>query len=451
MKKTIPLILLFLLVFAGAFLLGARDRITPPAVLSPEETLAEPMPIEVEQEPSSIPDAPGSLPEDVESVPESTPEPAPEPTPEPTPAYDLNFSVAGQELSSNPSSLDLTQATSEEIDRLIAVLPALSSLQSVELGNAAAEQPLISWDRVRAIKEGAPQADLHYSFTVRGYPFSLSDEILNLNHLTFEDEGALVTQIAACMPNLRLIDMDSCGVSNDGMAAIQKQFPDVEVVWRVLIGIDYSARTDATRLVISNPDRGGNLDTPESVAGLYYCTKVKYLDLGHNYLMSDISFINNMPDLEVLILAMTAVKDISPLANCKNLNYLEYQTSAAGDLSPLSELTNLKDLNICYNFALRDIRPLYNLDLDRLYIGCLSPVPPAQIEEYKQLHPNCIVNTTTEDPTDECWRYGDISGNGGWETAPRYDLLRQQMEYDNFAGCYAYRGNDPREYMRFEY
>ena len=63
MKKTIPLILLFLLVFAGAFLLGARGRITPPAVLSPEETVAEPMPIEVEQEPSSIPDAPESLPE----------------------------------------------------------------------------------------------------------------------------------------------------------------------------------------------------------------------------------------------------------------------------------------------------------------------------------------------------------------------------------------------------
>ncbi len=464
MKKTIPIVLLFILAFVGAFLLGARARLTPPVLHTasePEAVSAETSPAAAENqdinpagtlpETAVVADQPSELsaePADP-TVPEPTPEPTPTPTP--TPAYDLNFTVGGQQLSESLSSIDLTQASSEEIDRLISVLPALRSLTAIELGYAAAEEPRVSWEQVHAISEAAPQAELHYTFTVRGYQFSLSDEILNLNHLTFEDEGALVTQIAACMPNLQLIDMDSCGVSNEGMAAIRDRFPDVEVVWRVLIGIDYSARTDATRLVISNPDRGGNLDTPESVAGLYYCTKVKYLDLGHNYLMSDISFINNMPDLEVLILAMTAVKDISPLANCRNLNYLEYQTSAAADLSPLSELTSLKDLNICYNFALRDIRPLYNLDLDRLYIGCLSPVPPSQIEEYKQLHPNCIVNTTTEDPTDECWRYGDLSGNGGWETAPRYELLRQQMEYDNFPGCYAYRGNDPREYGRFEY
>ena len=90
-------------------------------------------------------------------------------------------------------------------------------------------------------------------------------------------------------------------------------------------------------------------------------------------------------------------------------------------------------------------------DLDRLYIGCLSPVPPEQIEQYKQLHPNCIVNTTTEDPTEESWRYGDIHNNGGWEAAPRYEQLRLQFEYDNFPTCYAYRGNDPLEYVRFDY
>ena len=390
---------------------------------------------------------------EVASAPEAepTPEVVPEPTPEPTPNYDLNFTVAGQQISAGIESLDLSQASAEEIDRLVSVLPALPALKNLELGNAAAESPRVTWTQLRALEEGLPQASFNYSFTIQGYPFSLSDQILNLNHFTFQDEGALASEIAACMPNLKVLDMDGCGVSNESMAAIRDQFPDVDVVWRVLIGADYSSRTNVERLVISNPDRGGDLNTPESIAGLYYCNKVKYLDLGHNYLMTDISFIRNMPDLEVLILAMTAIKDISPLAGCKNLNYLEYQTSAACDLSPLSELTNLKDLNICYNFALRDIRPIMNLDLDRLYIGCLSPVPPAQIEQYKQLHPNCIVNTTTEDPTEECWRYGDISGNGGWETAPRYELLRQQMNYDNFPGCYAYRGNDPCEYNRFEY
>ena len=398
------------------------------------------------QEPASTP-APAS----VEIAPTPEPTPVPTPTPTPTPTYDLNFSIGDQKISASMTSLDLSQATAEEVDRLISVLPALTSLKTLELGSANAEDPVISWEQVRALEEGLPQATLNYTFSLRGYPFHLSDQILNLNHLVFEDEGELAEQIASCMPNLKVLDMDSCGVSNESMAAIRERFPNVNVVWRVWIGADYSTRTDVERLMISNPDRGGDLNTPESIAGLFYCNKIKYLDMGHNYLMTDISFIRNMPDLEVLIIAMTAIKDISPLAGCKNLNYLEYQTSAASDLSPLSGLTKLKDLNICYNFALRDIRPIMNLELDRLYIGCLSPVPPEQIAQYRQLHPNCIVNDTTEDPTEESWRYGDIYHNGGWDAAPRYAKLRLEFEYDNFPTCYAYCGNDGMEFGRFEY
>ena len=395
--------------------------------------------------------APTPAPASVEIAPTPEPTPVPTPTPTPTPTYDLNFSIGDQQISASMTSLDLSQATAEEVDRLISVLPALTSLKTLELGSANAEEPVISWDQVRALEKGLPQATLNYSLSLRGFPFQLSDQILNLNHLVFEDEGKLAEQIASCMPNLKVLDMDSCGVSNESMAAIRDRFPNVNVVWRVWIGADYSTRTDVERLMISNPDRGGDLNTPESIAGLFYCNKVKYLDMGHNYLMTDISFIRNMPDLEVLIIAMTAIKDISPLAGCKNLNYLEYQTSAASDLSPLSGLTNLKDLNICYNFALRDIRPIMNLELDRLYIGCLSPVPPEQIAQYRQLHPNCIVNDTTEDPTEESWRYGDIHHNGGWEAAPRYEKLRLEFEYDNFPTCYAYCGNDGMEFGRFEY
>ena len=363
--------------------------------------------------------------------------------------YDLNFTVGGQPLSADTESLDLTQASPEEIDRLIAVLPALTSLRSINLGSAPAEEPSVSWEQVYALQQGAPAALLDYSFTVQGYRFSLYDEILNLNHLRFEDEGALALQIARCMPNLRLLDMDSCGVSNESMAAIRDALPKAEVVWRVHFGNAYSARTNVERLVISNPERDDTVWTSDVLRGLYYCTKVKYLDLGHLSLVTDVGYAANMPDLEVLIIAMTAIKDISPLAQCAKLNYLEFQTSAACDLSPLSGLSSLKDLNICYDFALRDIRPLYGLDLNRLWIGCLTPIPRDQIEEYKRLHPNCIVNTTTENPTEEEWRTLDDFYPP--QPAPRYEQLYAEFEYANFPQCYAYNENDPYCYSRFEY
>ncbi len=427
MKKRFLIVLLAaLLLFSGC---GKRSSAT-------ETPSADPAPPAAE----TPPPAPEPTP---------MPTPVPAPTPEPTPVYDLNFTVAGQALSASTESLDLTQASPEEIDRLIGVLPALTGLRSLTLGFASATEPLVSWERLHAIEAALPNVEIDYTFGLSGYRFSLSDKVLNLNHILFDDEGALVRQIARCMPNLRIIDMDSCGVSDEGMAAIRDEFPEVKVIWRVYFGRAYSARTDVERLMMSNPDRDETVWTDDLLKGLYYCTKVKYLDLGHMSMITDVGYAANMPDLEVLIIAMTGVRNISALANCPKLNFLEYQTSAACDLRPLAGLKSLKDLNICYDFALRDIRPLYDLDLNRLWIGCLTPIPKDQIEEYKRLHPNCKVNTTTENPTEEEWRIRDDLYPP--TAVDRYQQLYEEFEYGSFPMCYAYNENDPCFLGRFEY
>ncbi len=394
--------------------------------------------------------APAATPEEMpEPTPAPTPEPTPAPTPEPTPVYDLNFTVGGQQLSASTESLDLTQASAEEIDRLISVLPGMTGLRSMELGYADASYPSISWEQVQAIREAAPTVDLHYEASFPGYRFALSDEVLNLSRISFTDEGRLALQIASCMPNLRILDMDGCGVSDESMGAIRDALPGVEVVWRVYFGDSYSTRTNVERLMVSNPDRGSVL-TSSSMKGLYYCTKIKYLDLGHLSYVTDCGYVANMPDLEVLIIAMTGVKDISALASCPKLNYLELYTCAVSDLTPLAGLKELRDLNICYNFALRDIRPLYDLDLRRLYIGCMTPIPPEQIEEYRSRHPNCKINTTTANPTEEEWRKLE---DGAWppNSDPRYKQLYDEFQYYNFPGCYAYNDNDPYFWRRVDY
>ena len=359
---------------------------------------------------------------------------------------DLPFMVGDQEVNTTTESLNLAYATPEEISRVIAALPSLPNLHSLILGFAAAEEPLVSWDQIRMIQEARPDLDIDYSFSINGFSFRLSDEILNLSHLTFTDEGALAVKIASCMPNLRIIDMDSCGVSDEAMAGIRDRFPDVEVIWRVYFGNAYSARTDVIKILMSNPDRDYALMDDNALRSLKYCTKVKYLDIGHLSAVTDCSWAANMPELETLIIAMTAIKDISALANCPKLNYLEFQTSCACDLRPLSGLTELKDLNICYDFALRDIRPLYGLDLDRLWIGCLTPIPSEQIAEYQSLHPNCKINTTTIDPTEEEWR---ICNDG--LAAERYRKLSEEFDYHSFPQCYAYNENDPCFWQRTQY
>jgi hypothetical protein len=189
------------------------------------------------------------------------------------------------------------------------------------------------------------------------------------------------------------------------------------------------------------PGQGGEL-VHNNVQNLKYCTKVKYLDLGHNNYLDTIEFCRYMPELEVLIVGMTFVEDYSPLAYCPKLEYVEAMTTRLHDLTPFENLHNLRHLNICYNFAVTDISPLYGLELERLWIGQHDPVPPAQVEKYRELHPNCIINDTTPDPTEEYWRFaehGDEMGNTRYD--PRYELLRQQMGYDEEA--YAFYWTDP--------
>ena len=350
-------------------------------------------------------------------------------------------------LAGKPCSLDETELDLSEADSVSDLLPwvgSMKQLRRIELGSGDGEDIRIPWADIAALELAAPQAVVNYAFTLYGEEFTLQDETMDLNHIDIADQGALVKEITACMPRLNYLDMDFCGVDDEHMAEIRDSLPNATVVWRIWFGNRYTARTDAERILASNPDRGGML-TKENTQSLKYCTKVKYLDLGHNLDLDDISYVAYMPDLEVAVLAMNQWTDAYPLLNCPKLEYLEMQTGACSDLRPIGQLKNLKHLNICYCLALRDISPIYDLDLERLWVGSISPIPAEQVEEYHRRHPQCEINTTTVDPTEEGWR------RIGWDImgpvlAPRYIQLRETFEYDEMQTHYNYIENDPKYY-----
>ena len=354
----------------------------------------------------------------------------------------LQFRVDGKPFSLEETRLDLSGADS--ISDLLPWVSAMKQLKEIELGSGDGENSRIPWADIAALEKAAPQATVNYAFTLYGEDFTLQDETMDLNHIDIADQGALVKAITACMPKLNYLDMDFCGVDDEHMAEIRDSLPDATVVWRIWFGRRYTARTDAVRILASNPDRGGML-TKENTQSLKYCTKVKYLDLGHNLDLDDISYVAYMPDLEVAVLAMNQWTDAYPLLNCPKLEYLEMQTGACSDLRPIGQLKNLKHLNICYCLALRDMSPIYDLDLERLWVGSISPIPPEQVEEYHRRHPECEINTTTVDPTEEGWR--TIGWNEfGTIIAPRYKELRETFEYDEMQTHYNYIENDPKYY-----
>ena len=351
-------------------------------------------------------------------------------------------------LASDITALDLHDLTHEQTSAWAAVLPIFRSLQSVDLGSEA-EGRSLTFEDIRQLEAAAPDAVFSYAFTAFDRQLNTSDTELNLSHVTMDDNGARVREILPIMNQLQTLDMDTCGVDDEHMAAIRDDYPNVEVIWRVWFGDDYSVRTNTEKILASKPSAGGNL-TVENSESLKYCTSVRYLDVGHNQILQDISFLRYMPDLEVCIIAMVYFDDLSPISGCTKLEYLETQSNGEGltDLSPLSGLINLEHLNIGNLPGVTDITPLYGLtNLKRLWITASTPVPEEQVSEMQSRVPDCEINTTSPDPTEEGWRfigsYKDDDEVPHWVKCERYFELCEQFGYETLTGGYSLSRNDP--------
>jgi hypothetical protein len=216
--------------------------------------------------------------------------------------------------------------------------------------------------------------------------------------------------------------MENCGIRNEVMAQLREDFPQPKIVWRIRIGRYYSCRTDSIMIRCSYDLDEARLRDKDLTA-LKYCNEVQYLDLGHNR-FTKTDFLAYMPEIRVLIIAAGYVTNISGVEHCTKLEYCEFLSGGIRDVSPLAACTELRHLNLSYNL-ISDITPLYGLkNLERLWIS-RNPIPADQIETIKTLLPDCTINTTTQNPTGEGWRYLPDGSR-----CERYELLRKQFFYD---------------------
>lgn len=369
----------------------------------------------------------------------------------------------GTVLSSDTASYDLSDATAAEA---LAVAPSLARLPALKTLRLGAERAAMGWDGIRQLRQILPQTEFQYSFDLYGTECDLSAATVSLYHIpVYEyDEGEFLDQVMNYMPQLTYVDMDSCGLPMWRLEEFNLLHPGVKVVFRVWFGDNYSVRTDTEKILASMPSKGGML-TPDTVEGLYYCHDVKYLDVGHNELLTDIGFVAEMPKLEVAVLAMCGWTDASPLAKCPELEYLEMQTTNCTDLSPLAGLQKLRHLNIACIGAdspdyptpyLTDITPLYSLTgLERLWLGTYHYVPAEQVEEMQRRAPKCEINTSVDDPTGGRWRYIDYDTENYMFRFPKDYHPRYVKLLEQFAGkdassiptaAFSFSWNDPLYY-----
>lgn len=212
------------------------------------------------------------------------------------------------------------------------------------------------------------------------------------------------------LPNLREVRMFGSRLSLVQLEALEAEFPNVT----------FGVRFGLVRATVSTEKTAfSTMNTPEDkrqpthlFRGVRFLKNLKSMDAGHNAI-DDLSFLYDVPELRVLILADNYITDLTPIASLEHLEYLELFANRFTDLTPLSGLRELLDLNICYN-EIRDVTPLFNLkQLERLWLPDRY-LTDAQKAELEAALPDTLIVYE--------W---SRSTSHGWRRHPRYTVIRQ--------------------------
>lgn len=336
--------------------------------------------------------------------------------------FTYTVEVLGQEVGEETEELNLAGMTVAQLEEAAPKLMQLPNLRFVELMDASGSCSLSKQD-VKTLVEMAPGVKFHYVFQLFGQTISTTDQAVhykNLN-LTPDCEGELRAALAI-MSGCDAFILERCGLSSEFLASVREDFTNTELVWRVDFGTDnrYSFLTNAETI------RAVYNVTDTTCSELKYCRKAKYIDMGHNETLTDVSFIGYMPDLEILILSGCAASDLSGFGNCKKLEFLELANCGKlEDLSPLAGCEGLKNLNICYT-KVKSLLPLDGLPLEQLFCK-QTRVPADEQKVFKEIHENCVATFYGKEAyAGPGWRYTDY----GFTYTEIYKKVREVFNYD---------------------
>ena len=335
-------------------------------------------------------------------------------------ALEISYSVLlyETEYPSDTEALDLSALSSDQTAEAARVLTLLPDLKTVEL--MSGESSGLSMQDVKLLVDAAPAASFHYSFNLFGKTISTNDKTVEFKgHSIGEEDLPRLKDALAIMTDCESFRVIDSGLSNETLAAIREEFPRANLAWKIKFG-KYSAMTDTDtiRAVYNVFD--------DSIHDLRYCNKVKYIDMGHNTSLTDLSFVAFMPDLEIFIGSGCSAADLTGFENCKKLEFLELAYCyKLKDISALSECESLIALNISYT-GVRDLTSLDGLPLER-FVAKQTPIPGKEQKIFLEIHPECWTHFGGTFPYGQGWRYDD----NGKTYSEIYKKVREVFDLDS--------------------
>lgn len=330
--------------------------------------------------------------------------------------------ILGRELSAETEVVDLSAMTAGDIPEAIEKLPLFPEKTYVEL-MAADGTCTLGKEQVAKLVAAVPTVRFHYEFELFGRTVSSTEERITFKKLNLSpsDEPTIREALSLMAPGTALI-LDNCGLKSELLASIREDYPNVELAWRVFFGLygRYSNLTnDETIRAVYNV-------TNDTCSEMQYLRGAKYIDMGHNDSLTDVSFLAYMPNLEILILSGSVVTDLSGIENCKKLEFLELANCLKlEDISPLEGCSGLKYLNICKT-KVSSLAALEHLPIKNLFCK-VTKVNAEEQTAFKQAHPgSTAVFTGVEPYAGPGWRYVD----NGYTYTDFYKRVREVFNLD---------------------
>ena len=256
----------------------------------------------------------------------------------------------------------------------------------------------------------------------RGFTADSQTTSIDLGDVTIKSLEGFIAYLQQ-FPHLKQAALYATPLSPESIDALTEAFPQVKFGMTMRIG-DHLVRTDATAFSTLHGNSSRHHDE-DDFRYLKYCTNLLALDIGHNS-VRDVSFLYDLPDLKVLILACNEITDITPVGSLHQLEYLELFKNDIRDLSCLEACTKLIDLNVCFNH-IEDLTPIAKLSrLERLWVfnsnnwSDKDPVDGQQLALLKQALPQCHIDSSS------------YSTLGGWRDHRRYYIVSNMFRLGEY-------------------
>jgi len=336
-------------------------------------------------------------------------------------AIDYTMELFGTTVSGDITELDLSGMTADQVDEACGKLGVMANLNTVKLGS------FLSKADVDKLQTAAPHIVFDYSFSLFGKTISTADEEVVYKEHTIGNEGEeALREALTIMDHCKRFVLDDCGLDNEVLSRLREDFRGgPKIVWRIWFGVGnrYTTVTDDDTI------RAVYNVTDSTCGPMKYLEDVKYMDLGHNDQLSDLSFVSYMPQLEVLIASESGVKTLDGFENCKNLTWLELAYCySLENIDALAGCEGLKYLNLSYS-KVKDLEPLDRLPLER-FVYLKPKVSTEEQNTFLAIHPKgeCItVFYGYSMPYSYGWRYNDNGKTMFWYYK---DVIREVFNYD---------------------